>query len=186
MSGIDALVAGDAAAFEQLCAMLMSSQNEQRSQVGGMGRPHARLAPAMSRMQGAAGGSDAPSPGGGAAVQAQPGRQHPRVQPTCVSSAQKLGGSRHGQCSTVAALAAASIPQPPPASPTSQPRLHCWPPVRRRLQAEAAFAELKKHPDACAQQLVRALRQSPSLEARALCAVLLRKVGCTRGSWSVS
>lgn len=45
-----------------------------------------------------------------------------------------------------------------------------------RPQAEAAFAELKKHPDACAQQLVRALRQSPSLEARALCAVLLRKV----------
>lgn len=39
------------------------------------------------------------------------------------------------------------------------------------------FAELKKSaPDACAQQLVRSLRQSPSLESRALCAVLLRKV----------
>ena len=43
-------------------------------------------------------------------------------------------------------------------------------------QAEAVFAELKQHPDACAQQLVRTLRTSPSLEARALCAVLLRKV----------
>ncbi|KAL4452685.1 hypothetical protein ABPG75_008347 [Micractinium tetrahymenae] len=47
----------------------------------------------------------------------------------------------------------------------------------QRSQAEAVFAELKKSaPDACAQQLVRSLRQSPSLEARALCAVLLRKV----------
>ena len=44
------------------------------------------------------------------------------------------------------------------------------------LQAEAVFAELKKHPDACAQHLVRSLRHSPSLEARGLCAVLLRKV----------
>ncbi|PSC74524.1 ARM repeat-containing [Micractinium conductrix] len=75
MADVSALVGGDAAAFEQLCAMLMSSQNEQRS------------------------------------------------------------------------------------------------------QAEAVFAELKKQaPDACAQQLVRSLRQSPSLEARGLCAVLLRKV----------
>ncbi|KAI7835878.1 hypothetical protein COHA_010225 [Chlorella ohadii] len=74
MAALQAIVAGDAAAFEQLCAMLMSSQNEQRS------------------------------------------------------------------------------------------------------QAEAVFAELKQHPDACAQQLVRTLRTSPSLEARALCAVLLRKV----------
>ena len=31
----NALVAGDANAFEQLCAVLMSSQNEQRSQVRG-------------------------------------------------------------------------------------------------------------------------------------------------------
>lgn len=46
------------------------------------------------------------------------------------------------------------------------------------------FAELKKHPDACAQQLVRALRTSPSLEARALCAVLLRKV-LTRDEQSI-
>lgn len=30
---LQAIVGGDAAAFEQLCAMLMSSQNEQRSQV---------------------------------------------------------------------------------------------------------------------------------------------------------
>jgi hypothetical protein len=74
MAALQAIVSGDAAAFEQLCAMLMSSQNEQRS------------------------------------------------------------------------------------------------------QAEAVFAELKQHPDACAQQLVRTLRTSPSLEARALCAVLLRKV----------
>lgn len=34
MAALQAIVAGDAAAFEQLCAMLMSSQNEQRSQVG--------------------------------------------------------------------------------------------------------------------------------------------------------
>lgn len=34
MAGLEALVAGDAGAFEQLCALLMSSQNEQRSQVG--------------------------------------------------------------------------------------------------------------------------------------------------------
>jgi hypothetical protein len=37
-ANISALVAGDAAAFEQLCAMLMSSQNEQRSQVRNVGR----------------------------------------------------------------------------------------------------------------------------------------------------
>lgn len=30
---LQAIVGGDAGAFEQLCAMLMSSQNEQRSQV---------------------------------------------------------------------------------------------------------------------------------------------------------
>ena len=35
MAALQALVAGDAAAFEQLCSMLMSSQNEQRSQVRG-------------------------------------------------------------------------------------------------------------------------------------------------------
>lgn len=33
-ANIAALAAGDAGAFEQLCAALMSSQNEQRSQVG--------------------------------------------------------------------------------------------------------------------------------------------------------
>ena len=48
------------------------------------------------------------------------------------------------------------------------------------------FAELKKHPDACAQQLVRSLRTSPSLEARALCAVLLRKVRRRSLSWCIA
>jgi hypothetical protein len=45
----------------------------------------------------------------------------------------------------------------------------------QRSVAEKAFAELKKHPDACASQLVRGLRTSPNLESRSLCAVLLRK-----------
>lgn len=46
----------------------------------------------------------------------------------------------------------------------------------QRARAEQALAELKKHPDACISQLVRSLRTSPSLQSRALCAVLLRKV----------
>ena len=45
------------------------------------------------------------------------------------------------------------------------------------MQAEAVFTELKAHPEVCAQHLMRTLRHSPSLEARGLCAVLLRKVG---------
>ena len=47
MANVQALVAGDAAAFEQLCAMLMSSQNEQRAPVSPRGRadgPHTPLA----------------------------------------------------------------------------------------------------------------------------------------------
>lgn len=46
----------------------------------------------------------------------------------------------------------------------------------QRSHAEKVFAELKKHPDACATQLVRSLRTSPHQESRSLCAVLLRKV----------
>ena len=46
----------------------------------------------------------------------------------------------------------------------------------QRSHAEKVFAELKKHPDACATQLIRSLRTSPQLESRSLCAVLLRKV----------
>ncbi len=63
------------------------------------------------------------------------------------------------------------------AAPAACTPFCCLPPH----QAEAVFAELKQHPDACAQQLVRTLRTSPSLEARALCAVLLRKVRCVVG-----
>lgn len=66
-----------------------------------------------------------------------------------------------------------------PVSHLSRPCPHTapLPPALPSRQAEAVFAELKKSaPDACAQQLVRSLRQSPALETRALCAVLLRKV----------
>eukprot|EP00887_Chlorella_sp_A99_P003368 scaffold26.g3368.t1 len=44
----------------------------------------------------------------------------------------------------------------------------------QRSSAEAALAELRKHPDACASHLVRSLRSSPDLQSRALCAVLTR------------
>lgn len=47
----------------------------------------------------------------------------------------------------------------------------------QRAAAEAALTQLRKHPDACAAHLVRSLRSSPDLQSRALCAVLLRKVG---------
>lgn len=47
----------------------------------------------------------------------------------------------------------------------------------QRSQAEQLFAELKGHADACASHLIRSLKTSPSVESRALCAVLLRKVG---------
>ena len=47
---------------------------------------------------------------------------------------------------------------------------------QERSQAEKVFAELKKHPEACASQLVRGLRTSPNLESRSYCALLLRKV----------
>jgi hypothetical protein len=64
----------------------------------------------------------------------------------------------------------------------------------QRARAEAALGELKKHPDACVSQMLRGLRASPSLETRALCAVLLRKVRRRRtpllqvcsGGWGVS
>lgn len=46
----------------------------------------------------------------------------------------------------------------------------------QRTIAEKMFEELKKHPDACALQLIRSLRSSPNLPARSLAAVLLRKV----------
>lgn len=46
----------------------------------------------------------------------------------------------------------------------------------QRSHAESVFAELKKHPEPCASQLIRSLRTSPNLECRSLCAVLLRKV----------
>ena len=46
----------------------------------------------------------------------------------------------------------------------------------QRTLAEQMFNELKKHEDVCASQLVRALRASPNMESRSLCAVLLRKV----------
>ena len=46
----------------------------------------------------------------------------------------------------------------------------------QRAQAEAVFGELKKHPDACVSHLLRSLRASADLQARALSGVLLRKV----------
>lgn len=59
----------------------------------------------------------------------------------------------------------------------------------QRTQAEAVFGELKKHPDACVSQLIRSLRNSPDLQCRSLCAVMLRKVrgavrGCCGGLWA--
>jgi hypothetical protein len=45
-----------------------------------------------------------------------------------------------------------------------------------RAQAETAFGELKKHPDACVSELVQGLRANPDMASRSLCAVLLRKV----------
>lgn len=45
-----------------------------------------------------------------------------------------------------------------------------------RSQAETAFAELKKHPDACVTKLIQGLRTNPDAASRSLCAVLLRKV----------
>ncbi len=46
----------------------------------------------------------------------------------------------------------------------------------QRSHAEHVFSELKKHPDACVSQLIRSLRNSADLQARSLCAVMLRKV----------
>lgn len=53
-----------------------------------------------------------------------------------------------------------------------------------RAQAEAAFGELKKHPDACVTELVQGLRSNPDMASRSLCAVLLRKVGEGQGRGS--
>ena len=61
-----------------------------------------------------------------------------------------------------------------PLALASPARLPC--PPLPRPQAEAMLGQLKLAPDACAQQLVRALRTSPDLQSRALSAVLLRKV----------
>jgi hypothetical protein len=45
-----------------------------------------------------------------------------------------------------------------------------------RKHAEVVFDGLKAHPDACVQHLLRCLRQSPAVENRAFCAIMLRKV----------
>ncbi len=47
----------------------------------------------------------------------------------------------------------------------------------QRRAAEALFGEAKKQGDFTATNLVGLLRQSQQVDARALCAVLLRKVG---------
>ena len=46
-----------------------------------------------------------------------------------------------------------------------------------RQAAETAFNEAKSNPDGLVGNLVRVLRNSPEAESRALCAVMLRKVG---------
>lgn len=45
-----------------------------------------------------------------------------------------------------------------------------------RRHAEGLFAEMRKHADPTALQLVRVIRTSPAAESRGMCAVLLRKV----------
>lgn len=45
-----------------------------------------------------------------------------------------------------------------------------------RKQAENLFNDYKKHPDTCISGLITVLRTVPETDARALCAVLLRKV----------
>lgn len=50
----------------------------------------------------------------------------------------------------------------------------------QRSMAENVFGDLKKHPDVCVTSLVRSLRTSPDVQARSLCAVMLRKVGAAR------
>lgn len=54
----------------------------------------------------------------------------------------------------------------------------------QRAHAELVLTEFKKHPDACVGQLVRSLRGSPDLQARSLCAVMLRKVRKGARLWS--
>lgn len=49
---------------------------------------------------------------------------------------------------------------------------------QNRAHAETLFNQAKQQPDLLVTQLTAVLRQSQSTEARALCAVLLRKV-CT-------
>ena len=50
-----------------------------------------------------------------------------------------------------------------------------------RTRAEAVFDGLKAHPDGCVQHLLRCLRQSPAVENRAFCAIMLRKVCAMAG-----
>ena len=45
-----------------------------------------------------------------------------------------------------------------------------------RQGAEAIYAGLKDSPDALGQHLIRALRQSPQEDVRAMCAIMLRRV----------
>jgi len=49
-----------------------------------------------------------------------------------------------------------------------------------RRHAEGLFAEMRKHADPTALQLVRVIRTSPAAESRGMCAVLLRKVRRTK------
>lgn len=48
----------------------------------------------------------------------------------------------------------------------------------QRSQGEQIFQELQKYPDVCANNLIRGLRSSESVELRSLSAVLLRRVCC--------
>jgi hypothetical protein len=188
-----ALVAGDANAFEQLCAMLMSSQNEQRSQVRrGMAPAGACTQARCSRAAAAAGGGWGQGSGVGLALPG--GAVWQQVEGTAQGNGQSqklllwasIHCSRmwHGPQPWRTCGTGGAQPPPLPACPTpaaaaapALPNCQCVPGFHEcLLQADAVFAELKKHPDACAQQLIRSLRASPSLEARGLCAVLLRKV----------
>jgi hypothetical protein len=46
----------------------------------------------------------------------------------------------------------------------------------QRQAAEALFTEVKKNADVTATNLIGLLRQSPDMESRAFCAVMLRRV----------
>lgn len=45
-----------------------------------------------------------------------------------------------------------------------------------RKQAEDVYEQLKNHPDAVLELLLRCLRQSPDVQNRSFCAIMLRKV----------